>query len=164
MTLTPLSELPDDSQLWVFGIERPLTDQQEQDFFFELDRFLEVWAAHGEKMVCGREMRSSRFLFVAVDLTSVPPSGCSIDGLVHFLKEQEVSLGLKILDNSPIWFRLKGSIERVSRGKFRELAVDGAVTMQCTVFDNSISRLSQLRSGGWEKAVEDSWHKIFFPE
>jgi hypothetical protein len=162
VTLVPFSQLPDKSQLWIFGIERYLTEAEEINFVKELDEFLEAWAAHGEVMICGREVTSSRFLFVAVDLTSVPPSGCSIDGLVHFLKKQELGLDLKIIDNSPIWYRSKEGIERVSREEFRELALDGAVTETSTVFDTGISRLSELRTGQWEKFARDSWHKIFF--
>lgn len=162
MTLVPFSQLPDKSQLWVFGIERSLTEVEERNFVNNLDDFLETWAAHGEVMICGREVTSSRFLFVAVDLTSVPPSGCSIDGLVHFLKKQELGLDLKIIDNSPVWYRSKEGIERVSRGEFRELVQDGIVTETSTVFDTGISRLSELRKGHWEKCARDSWHKTFF--
>jgi len=162
MSLIPFSNLPDNSQLWVFGMERYLDRSEENVFLQKLDDFLQGWSAHGEMMICGRELRHSRFLFVAVDLNSVPPSGCSIDKLVHFLKNQEMALKVKILDKSPIWYREDERIESVGRLDFRDLAEKGAVSMESTVFDNSIARLFQLRNGEWEKTVQDSWHKTFF--
>ena len=159
MTLIPFLNLPDESQLWAFGIERCLNGSEEKCFLKELDVFLETWSAHGQMMICGRELRHSRFLFVAVDLNSVPPSGCSIDGLVHFLKNQEMVLKLKILDNSPIWYRNNEQIKRVGRSDFKSLAEKGAVSMESIVFDNSIGKLFQLRNGQWEKRVRESWHK-----
>ncbi|MDE0806723.1 MAG: hypothetical protein OSA24_04160 [Longimicrobiales bacterium] len=162
MSLIPFYDLPDDSQLWIFGIEKDLGEPKEKLFIKELDHFLETWSAHGASMICGRELRYSRFLFVAVDMNSVPPSGCSIDGLIHFLKDQEVILNLKIVDNSPIFYRGDNRIQRVARSDFKKLSSSGSVSMDSTVFDNSIKNLSELRNGEWEKTVQRSWHKQFF--
>jgi len=162
MSLIPFPELPDDSQLWVFGLERKLTSSEEKQFLTDLDTFLSSWSAHGEMLICGREFRSSQFLFTAVDLTSVPPSGCSIDGLVHFLKAQELRLSMKIIDNSAVWYRENGEVKRTSRQEFHQLAKKGCVSLESTVFDNSICRLSDLRQGRWQRLARDSWHKSMF--
>ena len=38
------------------------------------------------------------------------------------------------------------------------LVEEGAVTRDSTVFDNSVTRVGQLRSGEWERPVRDAWH------
>ena len=163
MPRIPFSQLPDDARLWIFPASRSLSPQEEADFLAAIDGFLENWAAHGSPLVGGRDWREGRFLMVGVDEASVPPSGCSIDSLVRVLKEKGTALGASFLDNAPVWYRGDGKVRSVSRPRFKALAEAGKVTSRTLVLDNSITRLGQLRGGGWEKPAGDSWHgKAFF--
>ncbi|MCH7890134.1 MAG: hypothetical protein IH921_01390, partial [Gemmatimonadetes bacterium] len=94
---------------------------------------------------------------------SVPPSGCSIDAMVGVLKDQERRLGLRILDNTPVWFVADGEVQRISRSEFGRLAEEGAVGPDTVVFDNTVTRLKDARLGRWEGPARESWHqKVFF--
>lgn len=163
MPLVSFEVLPDQSRLWVFGVERALT-QAEQDIFLRaVDGFLETWVSHGAPLRSGRDWRRSHFLLIAVDDASMPPSGCSIDAMVHVLKHQEDELGVRILDNSPVWFLEDGEICRLSRKDFGDLARKGDVGPDTVVFDNTVTRLKEERSGCWERPAGESWHrKAFF--
>lgn len=132
-------------------------------FLQAVDGFLETWVSHGAPLRSGRDWRRSHFLLIAVDDASMPPSGCSIDAMVHVLKDQEDELGVRILDNSPVWFLEDDEICRLSRKDFGDLARKGAVGPDTVVFDNTVTRLKEERSGCWERPAGESWHrKAFF--
>lgn len=158
MPRIPFSRLPDDARLWIFPVSRSLTPQEEEGVLARVDAFLEGWAAHGAPLVAGRDWREGRFLLVAVDESSVPPSGCSIDSLVRILKEEGETLGTSFLEHGPVWYRSQGAIEQASREAFKGRVEEGLVTADTPVFDHTLTRLSQLRDGEWEKPASRSWH------
>jgi hypothetical protein len=163
MPRVPFETLPDDSRLWVFGVERTLEESERENFLGAVDRFLETWVAHGVPLTCGRDWRRERFLLVAVDQASEPPSGCSIDAMVGVLKDQERRLHARVLDNTPVWFLDDGEVRRTSRPEFRRLAEEGVVDSDTTVFDNTVTWLRDARQGLWEGPARGSWHqKAFF--
>lgn len=163
MPLIPFEALPDESRLWVFGVDRTLAKTEQESFLSAVDRFLETWQAHGVRLTCGRDWRRGRFLLVAVDEASEPPSGCSIDAMVGVLRGQERRLGLRVLDNTPVWFVADGEVRRISRPDFRRLAEQGVVGPDTVVFDNTVTRLKDARAGRWEGPARGTWHqKVFF--
>ena len=163
MPLIPFHQMPDSARVWIFGASRPMSDDEELTFLSRVDGFLDSWAAHGTPLTVARDWRDGRFLQVAVDEASVPPSGCSIDAMVNTLKDLERELGVVLVDNGPVWYRDDGSVGRVSRAEFKALVDDGTVTPATLVFDNSVTRVGQIRAGQWERAVSDAWHgKAFF--
>ncbi len=165
MPVVPFETLPDKSRLWVFGVERSLADAEQESFLSAVDLFLETWAAHGVPLTCGRDWRWGRFLLVAVDDASLPPSGCSIDAMVGVLKDQERRLGTRVLDNTPVWFVEDGEVRRISRSDFSRLAEEGAVGPDTVVFDNTVTSLKDARSGRWEGPARASWHqRVFFEQ
>jgi hypothetical protein len=163
MPLVPLGSLPDDARVWVFAAERTLTPAEADAVLGTVDRFLGMWAAHGRPLRSARELRESRFLIIAVDEAAAGASGCSIDALVREIRDLESQLGVTLIDHGPIVFRDGGTIRRVPRDEFAELARAGRVTPETRVFDNTISRLADLRGGGWEMPASASWHgRAFF--
>ncbi|MEO5820282.1 MAG: hypothetical protein ABIT71_07215 [Vicinamibacteraceae bacterium] len=163
MPLVPLGSLPDDSRLWVFAAERALAPAEADAVLGTVDAFLGVWAAHGHPLRSARELRESRFLIVAVDEAAAGASGCSIDSLVREIRGLEPRLGVALVDHGPIVFRDGGTIRRVPRDEFAELARTGHITPDTVVFDNTISRLAALRGGSWELPASASWHgRAFF--
>jgi hypothetical protein len=156
--------LPDSARLWIFGVERDLSVEERERLLSEVDAFLSGWKAHGHPLAAAREWRYDRFLLVAVDDRMEPPSGCSIDALVRILRGLESSLGLRLLGGGDIWMRegtMRGEIIRVSRAEFRELGARGEVGPGTTVFDLSLTRLSDLRAGRWELSAGESWHSRY---
>jgi hypothetical protein len=151
-------QLPGSSRLWVFGVDRDLSTDEQRILLDEVDAFLGSWTAHGTPLAAAREWKYGRFLLVGVDEASVPPSGCSVDALVKVLKELEERLEVTIVDNAPVWYREGEGIQRISRERFRVLAADGSIRPETVVFDQSVTRLSQLRDGEWEKPASRSWH------
>lgn len=155
--------LPDQARLWVFASERPLLARERATLFARVDDFLSRWKAHGAPLAAGRAWLHDRFLAVAVDESVTPPSGCSIDALVHMLKQLEAEIGSRLVDNTPVYYRSPRGVERVSRGGFRKLAEAGEVTPDTPVFNNTITRLEEFREGKWEGPARHSWQgRAFF--
>jgi hypothetical protein len=162
MPTTPFDSLPDDSRLWVFGAGRRLSAAESAAVLERVDEFLTAWAAHGEPLTCGRAWRHDRFLLVAVDERSVPPSGCSIDAMVDVLKELQERLATSLVDQHRVWFREGAEVQCVERAGFRELAEAGRVGPETIVFDQTVTRLGRLRAGDWERPAGETWHRRAF--
>ena len=164
MPRVPFDDLPDHGRLWVFPASRDLSDDEAGKLLGAVDDFLGTWSAHGAPLRSGRKLVEGRFLLVGVDVDAEAPSGCSIDALVHRLRELGTELDVSLLDHSPVWFRADdGQLRTVSRKDFRALAREGAVTPDVPVFDTSMTRIGQERAGELERPAVRSWHgRTFF--
>lgn len=158
MPLVDFSALPSDARLWVFAADRPLTALDRQRLLASVDAFLEQWKAHGHPLTVARELRYDRFLLVGVDEASAGASGCSIDAMVRTLADLERALQVQLLDHGPVLFRRGDAIERLPRPAFAELARTGAVSPDTVVFDNTVTRVGELREGRWETPARAAWH------
>ena len=158
MARIDFDQLPDASRVWVFGVSDGFSASEEASFLAVVDGFLDVWVAHGHALRCGRDWRHGRFLLVAVDEASEPPSGCSIDAMVQVLKDEQRRLGVAIVDHAAVWYLEDGEVWRVTRAEFKALAEADQIGADTVVFDNTVTRLSQVREGGWERPARESWH------
>ncbi len=163
MARVPFQDQPDEGRLWVFAARAPLAEDAQARIGASVDAFLDAWAAHGHALRASRELADDRFLFVAVDPASEPPSGCSIDAMVRHLKTLEADTGTELVAHGPVWYRDgDGEVRCVSRAEFRGLARDGAIDDSTPVFDTTITDVGALRGGRFEVAARDAWHATFF--
>lgn len=166
-TSTRLARLPDSARLWVFGVDPAPGPEAETRVLGEVEAFVGQWKAHGQPLSAASDWVYDRFLMVAVDPSVTPPSGCSIDALVHRLAELEGELGIEIVGAAPVWYRdgsdPSGPVRRVGRPEFKALAAAGEITPDTVVFDLSITTVGELRSGRWELPASDSWHGRYLP-
>lgn len=151
-------ELPPEARLWIFAAERPLTDPERARVTREVDDFIDRWAAHDVPLTAARDVRYRQFIFVAVDERAAGASGCSVDALVRRMKDLQAELGLELVNHAPVLYREGAGIERVSRERFADLADNGAVSPGTVVFDNTLTRVEQVRAGRWELPAGESWH------
>ena len=163
MPCIDFSQLPEDARVWIFAAERPLAADERDRLLAQVDGFIGQWAAHDTPLTAGRELRYDRFLFVAVDQRLAGPSGCSIDALVRQMKQLEQELEVELVNHAPVVFRAGDEIRRVRRDQFAALATAGDVGPETTVFDNSLTRLGDVRAGRWETPAANAWHgRAFF--
>jgi hypothetical protein len=160
--LIDFAQLPPDARVWIFAGERPLTKGEQDRLLAAVDAFLQSWKAHGEPLAASRELRHGQFLFVAVDESTAGASGCSIDAMVRVLSGVERQLGLTLTDHGPVLYRAGDRVERVSRPEFARLAREGIVGPETVVFDNTLTRLADVRAGRWELPARESWHARAF--
>lgn len=164
MPQTNFDQLPDDSRLWVFPVQEPLDPTEQDALSAAVSGFLDGWAAHGTPLTGAFTWTADRFLLVAVDQASVPPSGCSIDSMVRVLKGMEATLGKGIVDHSRVYYRDEsGQVRQADRASFKAAARQGEVSSDTLVFDTTITSLGALRSGKLEVPARSSWHgSVFF--
>lgn len=159
------AELPDRGRLWIFPASRALEDHEVSALREVVDDFLDGWAAHGQPLRSGAEVREARFLLVGVDQDAEAPSGCSIDALVNRLRAAAEPMGVTLIDHAPVWFREGAAIRTTSRPEFRALAARGEVAADVPVFDTSLTRIGDVRAGMLERPARETWHgRAFFRE
>ena len=162
MPRTSFDSLPADARLWIFAADRELSASDREYLLGTVDGFLDQWGAHGHPLTSARDLRHDRFLLIAVDEAAAGASGCSIDALVRDIKRVEASLGLALVDHGPVLFRQGDAIARVPRDEFSDLARAGEVTPQTIVFNNTLTRVGDVRAGRWEVPAAQSWHAAAF--
>lgn len=162
MPRVPFEQLPGEARLWVFAASESIDEAAERDLLQRVDAFLEGWNAHGHPLVGARDWREGRFLFIAVDERSAPPSGCSIDALHRALKDFEHDRGVGLTDHIEVVYRgLDGGISRAARPAFAKLAKAGEVNLETVVFDTTITRKGDIEAR-FEVAARDAWHRRAF--
>jgi hypothetical protein len=162
MPRTTFDTLPAESRLWIFAAERELAPRERDYLLGTVDEFLDRWQAHGHPLTSARDLRHDRFLLIGVDQSSAGASGCSIDALLRDIKRVEGTLGLALVDHGPVLFRAGDAIARVPRDQFSDLARAGSVTPETVVFNNTLTRVGDVRDGRWEVPASESWHATAF--
>lgn len=162
MPRVPFDELPEDARVWIFSAARPLTDGEQARLLTDVDQFIDQWGAHSVPLTAGRSLTYGQFLFVAVDQRAAGPSGCSVDALVRQMKLLQEEIGVELVNHAPVLYRRDTGVERVSREDFAELAATGDISLQTTVFNNTLTSVGEVRAGRWEVPAADSWHATFF--
>lgn len=163
MPLVPLTSLPDESRVWVFGSPRPLEAETEETFLATVDRYLDGWKAHGAPLTVGRDWSERQFLTVVVDSSQTHASGCSIDGLFRELKALEAAIGTSLLGSGTIYYKDRaGVVQAVDRGEWLELAARGEVDKDTPVYDFMVQTLGAWRSS-FRTVAGRSWHGALLP-
>lgn len=91
---TLFSNLPDESRVWLYLADRPLSKQEEMWFNDELALFLASWTAHNKKLKCDGKVLFSQYVVLVVDEWFEKASGCSIDASTHFIKKCGAKLSI----------------------------------------------------------------------
>jgi hypothetical protein len=163
MPVVPFENLPDASRVWIFGSDRPLTEEGTTTLLKGVEEYLTDWKAHGEPLTVASQFRDARFLVVGVDQSTTGATGCSIDGLFRVLQGLEGKVGASLVGGGRVFYRdATASVQSASRTEVPALAASGAITKDTVVFDTSITDLGHFRSG-FEKRAKESWVKEMLP-
>lgn len=156
----PLTELPGTARVWIYGTDRRLPEAEREAVLSDLRAFVDAWTAHGAALRAGADWIEGRFAVIAVDETSAPASGCSIDAMVRRLAAIETRYGCSLLDGTRVFYRDEsGAIEGCDRAAFGARAAAGTIGADTPVFDPTIETLGQLRAGRLERPLARSWHR-----
>ena len=164
MSFVNFNDLPDTARVWIFGAENPLDSSQVQKLTENMGLFLEQWTAHKSELNPSWELRLNQFIVVGLDESMLAASGCSIDSMVHNLKNFESAIGANIVGTSlKVFYRDKNeSIQCVGRAEFKQLVENGSVNEETVVFNNMIQTAADLRQNRWEIPMQESWHMQAF--
>jgi hypothetical protein len=155
-----LDQFSPQARIRLYGCDRPLSTDEQENIQAILDEFSANWYSHGKKVTGSASIVSRQFILFCAEST---PSGCSIDNSVSLLKQMQQDTGIDALAIDRIYFREAGDIRTVNRFDFAELVKAGKITADSVVVDLSIDNLADLRAnGGIEKKFADSWHSRAF--
>ncbi len=148
-------------RVWIYQSSRRFNVEEQNIIQQRLSAFVEVWNAHGKSLAAKAELRHGLFIILGVDEKQVPPSGCSIDSSVHFLKGLESEFGVSLFDRFQLAYRDQGEIKVAARQEFEQLVQAGFITSDTIVFNNMVTEEAALLDE-WEIPFKKSWHaKVF---
>ena len=159
MTQTAFDALPDDGRVWAFAAEPEPGPRATARLMHAMQDFVHQWTAHRADLTAAVDWWHHRFLVVGLDESRVGASGCSIDALMNRLAELEGELGVRLTESAPVWYRdAEDRIRSVTREEFRQLAGEGRVGPETSVFDLTAQNVGQARRNRLERRASESWH------
>lgn len=161
--LIPFYTLPKDSRLWIFAANRRLTAEESQFVTSSMTEFLTTWKAHGAAVEAGFELQHDQFLLIGSTNAMADPSGCSIDAMTRAVRELAQKLGVNFMPGANIFYLSGSGVEMVDRPTFKQLAKQGAVNQETTVFNTMLTSVEEFTSGKWQLPARDSWHVTLIP-
>ncbi len=162
MNIPEFAHFPDDTQMWVYGFAKPLSEADKGLIRHTMDQFLPQWVTHGQPVDGGYAIVADRFVLLAGRLES-GISGCSIDSSVRNFKMLRDKHGLDGLNRGLVFFRdRQGVVQSRPYSQFQKSVDAGEVDSASMVFDTTIDTLRDLRSGRFELKFGASWHARSF--
>lgn len=152
-----LPDFPDESRVWLYATDRALTDKEMTELQKEIDFFVQKWAAHGDKLWAAGKVLNPYFVCFAVNDNLTPPSGCSIDASVHFLKVQEKQFGVDFFNRLKVVLYIDDDYKLEDFYKINSEFYTGKEL----VFDPMVGDLKRLRHL-WPMPLNISSFSTFF--
>jgi hypothetical protein len=154
-------QFSENSRVWVYQVNRKLSDNEVEEIKVLLNNFTTGWTAHNNQLKAKAEIRYNRFLILIVDENQAGASGCSIDKSVHFMQQLETKFNNNLFDRFNLAYREGNEILSAPRHDFEELLKQGSINTNTIVFNNMVQNLTELNSK-WEVPFKDSWHIQLF--
>lgn len=135
--------LDNKARIWVFQADRKLTDAEKTDMKPLIHSFVEQWAAHGNQLFGAASIVSDYHLVFAVDDQKVPPSGCSIDSKVHFIKSLEQTFAVGFFNRLKVAVIINDEIQLIN---FADLSDFSEKYPDLKVFNTLVQNVNELKS------------------
>lgn len=157
----PFETLADNSRVWIYQANRPLSVSEEQSLSATLENFCQEWAAHGERLKTSFRIEYSQFVVLCADEDFHMPSGCSIDTSVRTLKQFQTGAGIDFFDRKRVAFLVNGKVATVSLTELKNNPETYSLSGSTVTFDNLVpSKGDFLRR--WKVAAEKTWLAKYF--
>lgn len=153
--------ISENAKVWIYQANRLFSTDEEKAIQNILNDFTTEWQAHGHALAALGEIYYQQFIVLSVDEQITGASGCSIDKSVYLMKEIGNKFNLDLFDRLRIAYVSGEEIVNCSKEEFEKQIKNGLVTKQTLVFNNLISRRSQLKTS-WNIPLAESWHSQLF--
>ncbi|MBR9919473.1 MAG: hypothetical protein GYB31_01460 [Bacteroidetes bacterium] len=153
--------LAPESRVWIYQINRPLSDAETEAMNEKLGTFAQQWVSHNRALKAMAKVWHNRFVVLMVDETQAGASGCSIDSSVRFLQELESEFSVNLFDRTTFTYLTnEGEIRSVDMQGFKAAYDAGDINENTLVFDNLVNTKKAFEQD-WQKPVAKSWHRRF---
>lgn len=140
-------DLPSDSRIWIFSADRFLSSEEQLVISNNLNEFIKNWAAHSKELFGAFELFHNNFIVIGVDESKIPASGCSIDTLTHFMKDQGKLIGIDFFNRMKLLISKGNDFKRINFSELSDYA-------DWEVFDPTITNKTKF-SANWLIPVND---------
>lgn len=159
--LVPFNEMPSQSRIWIYQASRPFNENSKKLISERLTSFTDQWESHGHPLKASWKTAYDLFLIVAVDETYYPASGCSVDKVVHLIKELESELGLELLNKTSLAVREGDELKIFNLKDLKQAVFEGKIKPDSIIFNNLVPTLGELNDN-WEISADKSWVSRYF--
>jgi hypothetical protein len=155
----PSNILDERSRVWIYQTDRALNPEEKAILVAEMKTFIESWTAHSKDLKGSFEFLYDRFLIIMIDESNAAATGCSLDKCMHFIQKMEKQLNISLTNRLLLAYRENDEIKLLSKSSFEEKLKAGQITPDTIVFNNLISKKSELKTN-WQVPVKESWHRV----
>lgn len=159
--LHPLKELSVQSKVWVYIIDRFISESEEEKLGESISTFLDKWVSHNESLKTSFVILHGMVLMIAVDESAVGAGGCSLDSLGRFLKQTEKEMGLSLHDRFRVVAKNGDEYLNLHATEFAEKVNTGQLSKDTVVVNPLITQLGDLR-GKFEVPASSTWLTRYF--
>ena len=158
-----MDQIADSARVWIYQSNRMLSEAEIGRIEKEATVFLSEWTAHGATLHASAKVFHNQFLVIALDEDINQASGCSIDGSVAFVKQQEQVLGNSFFDRTQVAFLLEGKVHLTAMSEVKEKIKNGSIGRDTLTFNNLVTSKQDLEAQ-WVTPAKETWLKRYFQE
>ena len=156
--IVSFDEISDDARIWIYQSNKLFSNDQIKIIKDRIQDFLNSWTSHGNELKVASKIKYSYFISIALDQNTSLATGCSIDKMVHFIKNLENEFGVRLLDRLDISYKINNEIFISNLKDFKDKILEKKIDNTTIVFNNLINLKSDL-ANNWEIPLSKSWHK-----
>ena len=155
-----LLAFPEESRVWIYQADRPVSEAQVSEVNQLVDRFTERWTSHSRDVRATGGLLHDRFLVLVADETKAGVSGCSIDSSVEFVRQLGSHCKVDFMDRVHFAYIEDEEVRTTHMHALADLVSSGQVDDSTLFFDNLVKTKGDFVSS-WVKPLGDSWMKRF---
>ncbi|WP_299128795.1 ABC transporter ATPase [uncultured Winogradskyella sp.] len=158
--LVEFDTLPEESRVWIYQANRSFSEEELEEIKSKLNKFVEVWTAHGKDLQAGYKIVYKRFIVIALNENLNNATGCSIDASVHFIQQLEQDYKVDLMDKMNVSFKQGEFVAYKPLLEFKKMAKNNSVSKNTIVFNNLVTNIAEFKEN-WEVPAKESWHSRF---
>jgi hypothetical protein len=158
-----MTSLPDAARLWLFTLDRTLSDLEADALRSRLDAWLPSWQSHGRPVHAAAAVLEGRVLAVGAVISEADMnagvSGCGIDAMERAVAGALEAEGLALAPALDVTFRDESleTWETAPRPAFRRRVKAGEAGAETVVLDVTVDTVGALRERGVARPAGQTW-------
>lgn len=158
--LPDLSEFDDQSRIWLFQFDRPLSDDVCSIMFSDIKAYVDSWQSHGDKVKSACGIIANRFMFLLADEADTSVGGCSQDVMMRFIQHLQAQYKINLLDRFLINYIHEDEIITTNMHDLIKRIQNSELPADVLIFDSLVNTKYELENN-WIKPLNASWVNKF---
>lgn len=155
-----LSAFDDQSRIWLFQLDRPLSDEVCNLIYNDVKTYVDSWQSHGDKVQATTAVIANRFILLLADERNTSVGGCSTDVMMRFIQHLQAEYKVNLLDRFLVYYIDGEEILSANMHVLLQKIRNEELPADILIFDALITTKSEFDSN-WVKPLNQSWVKRF---